>query len=226
VSFINFLTGRRLVEKIESPINGEVRIIKVFGRLSIEVEGIEQSGSFVKGIWKKGLKKIHNSKFIIHNSLILGLGGGSVAELVNNFWPEAKIVGIEIDPVIIKLAKKYFALNKIANLRIINDDAVKIIKKAKPASRQGGLKKQNFDLILVDLYFGDRVLKETESPEFLENINRLISPNGLVIFNRLFYREKKKQTEVFIKKVKKIFLKTSFVHAFSNLLIFAQRRYN
>ncbi len=145
---------------------------------------------------------------MIHSSLILGLGGGTAAKLVNQFWPEAKIVGIEIDPVIIGLAKKYFALGKISSLKIINADAAEWVKR-----------KEKFDLILVDVYLGDKVPKSCETKEFLKNIKKLISPGGFVIFNRLNYKEKKKETEDFIKKLEKIFPQVSLIQTPSNLLI-------
>ena len=197
-----------MLEEVNSPISGLIQISRFFGRPKMVIGGLEQSGSFIKSIWKKGLKKIHNSKFMIHSSLILGLGGGTAAKLVNQFWPEAKIVGIEIDPVIIGLAKKYFALGKISSLKIINADAAEWVKR-----------KEKFDLILVDVYLGDKVPKSCETKEFLKNIKKLISPGGFVIFNRLNYKEKKKETEDFIKKLEKIFPQVSLIQTPSNLLI-------
>lgn len=209
---IKSLLGKQLIEEIESPISGGVRIFKVLGRPSMVVGGVEQSGAFIGGIWKKALKKIHHSPFAIRHSLILGLGGGTVAKLVNKFWPKARIVGVEIDPVVIKLGKIYFDLDKIPNLKIINADAAAWVKKD-----------GKFDLILVDVYLADKVPQSCETEEFLKNIKELLSPAGLAIFNRLFYKEKKKEAEIFIKKLGKIFSQLSSARTPSNLLIFIQK---
>ena len=212
---IKSFLGKQLIEKVNSPISGEVRIFEVLGRPSMVVGGLEQSGAFIGGIWKKALKKLQNSKtpkLQISDVLILGLGGGTVAKLVNKFWPDAKIVGLEIDPVVIELGKKYFALDKIPNLEIITADACEWTGREK-----------SFDLVLVDLYVGDQVPEKAKTQEFLKRVKQLLTPGGFAIFNRLFYKEKKKETEVFIKKLEKIFPRFSFVRTPSNLLIFVQK---
>ena len=215
MNLFDFIRVKKLIEEAHSPINERIRIFKVLGRPSMVIGGLEQSGEFIGGIWKKALKKIRNSKFEIRNSLILGLGGGMAAKLVSQFWPRVKIVGVEIDPVVIKLGKKHFGLNKIPNLKVVNANAVEWVKK-------GGI----FDLVLVDIYLGDKMPKFCETEAFLERIKKLLALEGVVIFNRLFYKEKKKQTENFVKKLKKIFPKISFTRTSSNLLILGAKRYN
>lgn len=215
MNLFDFLLVKKLIEKVESSISGEVRIFKVLGKPSLVVGGLEQSGAFIGGIWKKALKKtpkLQNSK--TQNVLILGLGGGTVAKLVSQFWPEAKMVGVEIDPVVISLGRKYFDLDKIPNLKIIDQDAVKFI-----FHQQSTI--NHYSLILVDVYLGDKVPQSFETEEFLIRIKKLLTLGGVVIFNRLFYKEKKKETEEFIKKLEKIFSQISYVRTTSNLLTFA-----
>jgi len=212
VNLLDFFRTRKLIEKVDSSISGEVRIFKVLGKPSMVVGGLEQSGAFIGGIWKKALKKVSHSPFAIRHSLILGLGGGTVAQLVNKFWPDAKMVGVEIDPAVIRFGKKYFNLDKISNLEIVNADAVEWVEK-----------RGKFDLILIDVYLADKVPQSCETEEFLRKIKRLLSPSGLVIFNRLFYKEKKEETREFIGKLEKIFSRISFVRTSSNLLTLSQK---
>lgn len=209
---IKSLLGKQLIEEVESPISGRIRIFKVLGRPSMVVGGVEQSGAFIGGIWKKALRRAQGKLSKVSHCLILGLGGGTVAKLVNKFWPKARIVGVEIDPVVIKLGKKYFDLDKIPNLKIINADAAAWVKKD-----------GKFDLILIDIYLADQIPQSCETEEFLKRIKELLSPAGLAIFNRLFYKEKKKEAEIFIKKLGKIFSQISSVRTPSNLLIFVQK---
>lgn len=209
----------RIIAKVNSPISGEIKVVEQFGKRSIKVGGLEQSGAFIGGIWKKALKKTQNLKTSKTQSvLILGLGAGTVAKLVNKFWPGAKIVGLEIDPVVIKLGRRYFDLDEIPNLEIINFDAVKFLEKIDYL-----LYANHYSLILVDVYLGDRVPQSCETDEFLKRVKKLLAPGGLAIFNRLFYKEKKKEAENFIKKLRKIFSQISSVRTPSNLLIFAQK---
>ena len=122
--------GKKLIETIDSPINGKINIYRSWCWPILEVGDLEQSGPFIAGIWKKALKNVQKFKSLkVQSVLILGLGAGTAARLVNRFWPEAKITGVEIDSKIIKLGKKYFDLDKIPNLKIICADAVKWLQK-------------------------------------------------------------------------------------------------
>ena len=45
------------VYKTESPFNGEIKVNKYWGKYSMLVGGISQSGGLVKNIWQKGIKE-------------------------------------------------------------------------------------------------------------------------------------------------------------------------
>lgn len=211
---LDLLTGK-VVEKRNSPINGKIQVIKRGGDYRLEVGGLLQSGGMVKKIWQVGLKKINHE---VKNCLILGLGGGTAAQLVVGKWPKAKITGIEIDPVIIDLAKKYFALDQIPNLEIINADAFSWLRKCFGEFREFG--DFRVSLIIVDLYVGDKFPKEAEGKEFLKNLKKVLTASGTIIFNRLFWGEKKKEAKNFVKKLEKHFPKISLKRTPCNLLIF------
>lgn len=148
--------------RVKSKVNGEIKIKFFFGRPAVWVGGYEQSGPMVHNLWKKSLKSIDEP----HNVLILGLGCGEAAKIISEKFPQAKITGIEIDPVIIDIGKKYFGLDRIPNLKIVLGDANKSLPNGK------------FDLVLVDIYKGNRRVKT-------KNVDKLLTKNGLAIFNVL-----------------------------------------
>lgn len=211
MKILNFLTGN-VVEKRNSPINGKIQVIKRGGDYRLEVGGLLQSGGMVKKIWQVGLKKINHE---VKNCLILGLGGGTTAQLVAGKWPKAKITGIEIDPVMIDLAKKYFALDQIPNLEIIQADAFSWLPGYIMYKRY-----IRYTQVIVDLYVGDKFPKEAEGEEFLKNLKKVLTASGTIIFNRLFWGEKKKEAKNFVKKLEKHFPKISLKRTPCNLLIF------
>ena len=59
----DFLAGLKVVEDVESPINGKVSVIKslAFGTY-LQVSGLTQSGGIIVDIWSKTLKKIKTQK--------------------------------------------------------------------------------------------------------------------------------------------------------------------
>ena len=165
-----------LIETRQSKINGLIQVYKLWGKYSLRVDNLTQSGGLVKDIWQKALQAVKQYQpSPVKTCLILGLGGGTAAALVNHFWPQAHITAIELDPVMIKLGKKYLNLNKVQNLTIVQADA----------SRWVIICRQKFDLILVDLYHGHQPPAFVFQTAFLRQLNRLKSPQGVIIFNFL-----------------------------------------
>lgn len=206
------MLGVKLLEEANSPFNGKIQVNSFLGKPRIMVNNILQSGGLIESIWKKGIKRVKNQGLRIKNVLILGLGGGTGAELVSKNFPKAEITGIEIDPIMIKLGKKHFGLSKIKNLKIINIDAIEFIN-------HQSLIINHLDLILVDLYLANKFPKKAESVKFLKKLKKLISKDGMVVFNRLFEKKDKKQVEEFIKKLDKYFSRVGLIRAWSNLLV-------
>jgi spermidine synthase len=211
-NIFNKISGVKILEEVNSPINGKISVIKslAFGTY-IQVDGITQSGGLVEDIWRQTLKKIHNSYPLIHNSLILGLGGGSAAKLIQKKWPKAKIIGVETDPLMVELGKKFLGLNK-TKLQIKIQDAFKYLI----LNTKYNIHK--FDLILIDLYLGRDFPKKFESDVFLRLILRLLTDNGVAVFNHLYYDEKRSEAMKFGKKLEKIFPEVDYIYPEANIL--------
>ncbi len=194
-----FFRGYAVLEEVYSSINGKIQVLEdIFGKKRLVVGELTQSGEAVEKIWFKAIKQFSN--LAIKQCLILGLGAGSAAKLVSRFYPGAKIVGIEIDPEIIRLGEKYFGLTEISNLEIKISDATNVIRDRQHVTRK-------FDMILVDLYLGEQVPASAETDKFLQAVKKILVPDGVAIFNRLYYSEKIEKTNTFEKKLRKIFPK-------------------
>jgi spermidine synthase len=193
-----FLT--KVLEERKSKFNGDLRVVRSFGLgTCIQAEGLTQSGGIVESFWKQTLNKIKSNGQDFKDVLILGLGGGTVAKLIHKNWAEAKITGVDIDPVIVELGKKYLDFDEEIDIRI--QDAEKPIP-------------GKFDLVIVDLYQGDEFPKKFENEKFLKSLTK----NKLVIFNRLYYKEKKTEALEFGKKLQRFFGKVEYFYPISNLM--------
>ncbi|OQA93103.1 MAG: spermidine synthase [Microgenomates group bacterium ADurb.Bin219] len=214
-SFFKRLFNKDILEKFNSPFNGEILVVKeLSGKTVMRVGGISQSGGLVEKIWKSVLFQVHTSKRKVQNCLILGFGAGTVAKILEEKWPGIKITGIEIDQVVIKIGKKYFGLDKIGKLKIIVGDAIQKITNC-----QLPVANHFFDLILIDLYRGQEFPKEAESKKFLNGLKKILSKDGLIIFNRLNFGNHKTRTAGFIQKLKKTFPKVAAKNTEFNLFI-------
>lgn len=198
----------RTVYKTESKISGEVEVKEQIGNYTLHVGGLIQSGGIIEGIWKKALKILQYSNGpIFQNVLVLGLGGGTVVQLIKAHYPKAKITGIEIDPEIIKIGKKFFGLEKTENLKIINADAIKWA---------AGFQDSKFDLILVDLYIGGNFPEKVASDKFLKKLKKLLSEEGRIIFNRLI--SPSEDLAGFEGKLRRHFSSLEIIETYTNLL--------
>ena len=167
----------QIIEKRQSTFNGNIEVVKFMGKISVRAGGYQQSGPLVERVWRKALDSI-NVLIPGNKILILGLGCGVVARLVAEKWPGVKIVGVEIDPEMVKLGQKYFGLYRIPNLEIVIKDAFQFIDKSK-------LKKDEFDVIIIEIYRGKELPKKFTRFSFLDNCRKRVGKEGLAIVNIL-----------------------------------------
>lgn len=200
--------GMRIIEKRVSPINGRITVARSLGLGTyIQIEGLTQSGGIVESIWKSTLKKVHRSLITNHRTLILGLGGGTAVKVVKKLWSEAEITGVEIDPIMIELGRKYLNLNLNLNSIYIGD-----------AERSIRRTRMKYDLILVDVYLGEVFPEKFEDFDFLARLSRKIKTGGIIVFNRLYYGEKRSEAVRFGEKLKKVFPKVEYLYPQANLM--------
>lgn len=172
------------VEKRPSAINGTVEVWRWLNQFSLRVAGLTQSGGLIKDIWGKALKTVHSYQpaspaggLPVNRVLILGLGGGTAAKLVTQLWPTAQVVGVEIDPVMVDLGKKYLNLSEINQLTIVKGEAEAVMKTR--------LKGDSYQLILVDLFLGRRVINRVYQTGFWKLVKTIKAKAGVIVVNLL-----------------------------------------
>jgi spermidine synthase len=225
--FVSLLSGERVLEERESKYNGKITVIgsPVWGT-HIQVGGLTQSGGILEDIWRKPLKKVHSSKFIVHRILILGLGGGSAAKIVRKLWPEAKITGVDIDPMMVELGEKYLGLKR-NEIEIEIEDACDFLTKKLNIKNQNDKSKlkniETSDLILVDLYIGKNYPEKFESEEFMQHARELLAKSGIAIFNRFYGGDDRPKVVKFGNRLEKVFSKVEWFYPEANLMFICQR---
>ncbi len=109
--------------------------------------------------------------------LLLGLGGGSAARIVRALAPKARIVGVELDAEVVRLARAHFELDAL-DVEVRIEDARTVLRK----------EKGRFDLIVEDIFVGrgDDVRKPDWLPHpGLDLAARLLARGGLLVSNSL-----------------------------------------
>ncbi len=213
--FLQFFHPNLLIETIDSPLNGKIEVRLEFGKPRAWTGGIPQSGGIVTDILKKALNEFNRPK----NLLLLGLGGGDILWQIHRRWPNCQITAVEIDPIMVNIAKKHFHIDRVPNLKVVTADASQFVQKAKSYQPTA-----NFDAILIDCYLGTQIPPQLESPKFLKNLSHILTPSGIITFNRLYAKPTQPQTQKFIQTLKTIFPVVFTKPAYCNLIVIAQSK--
>jgi len=108
--------------------------------------------------------------------LIIGLGGGTMSNTIHEIYPNAKIENIEIDPAVVKVARKYFGFFENQHITSKTQDGRIFVKRA-------GIKKEKYDWIILDAFNGDYIPEHLLTKEFLEEVKALLSEDGVLSAN-------------------------------------------
>lgn len=161
-----------ITKKVESEFNGTLEITWYNGKKHLNTKNANYSYGSLQKILKTGLEKIDLSN--CNSILILGFGGGSVIKtLRKNFRYKKSITAVDIDPIIIQIAKEEFKVSKIENLDVICADANNFMDE----------NTSHFDLIIVDLFIDTKIPSPFLEIHFWENIVKGNSKNGSILFN-------------------------------------------
>ncbi|MCD4784537.1 MAG: fused MFS/spermidine synthase [Candidatus Eremiobacteraeota bacterium] len=108
----------------------------------------------------------------IEDVLVLGLACGTSVRQMNMIFDNLKFDGVEIDPEIVEIGKKHFGM-KADNLDIFIMDARRFIKRTD----------NKYDLILMDLFLGDRIPPHLITLEFFREAKLKLKPGGIIMVN-------------------------------------------
>ena len=160
------------VKNILSSINGPLEISTYRGKKILDGATVNLSYGSVHWIWKAALRKIDFEG--VNRVLLLGLGGGSVIDILRNEYGFAgHITAIELDPVMIRVAKSEFGIGNSFNQKIKKDNAFDFIHKTR----------QRFDLIITDVFIESKVAPEVFEPTYWKDIIRILSEEGCLLMN-------------------------------------------
>lgn len=110
------------------------------------------------------------------NVLIIGLGGGTLSNVIHALYPAAKIHNVEIDPAVLKVARNYF--NSIEN-----DAVTSSVQDGRIFIKRAAIKKQKYDWIILDAFNGDYIPEHLLTKEFFEEVKSVLAEGGVIAAN-------------------------------------------
>jgi len=112
----------------------------------------------------------------IRRVLVLGVGGGAVIRQLNHFLELEQVVGVELNPIHLQVAKRFFKVDA-ANVSLVEDDAVAWLK---------AYKGPKYDLIIDDLFAeagGQPERAVAADKAWMSLLRRHLSASGALVMN-------------------------------------------
>jgi spermidine synthase len=118
-------------------------------------------------LWNHDIKRV----------LMEGLGGGSTPRAYQHYYTNVMVDVVEIDPVVVEVAKKHFSVAETPQLKInINDGRVFLRQTT-----------NIYDVILMDAYsttrYGSSLPRQLATKEFFTLASQHLSTNGVLAYN-------------------------------------------
>lgn len=113
----------------------------------------------------------------LRNVLMIGLGGGSAQRAFEQFYPEVVIDTVEIDPIVVRVARNYFNFHESPRQRVYVEDGRVFLRRTRTC----------YDLLVVDAYvssrYGPAIPAHLATKEFFALAAARLSTNGVLAYN-------------------------------------------
>lgn len=174
-----------LIERNSNALHQELSVYAIKGKMSLHTDQTNYSFGRLHKVFQQAFKRIDIQNINPKKVLILGFGTGSIAYILTKEMKlQPKITGIEKDPDIITLGKKYFDCDGYANTEIICADASEYIRNSS----------EKFDLIICDLFIEREVPSEFETASFFKACSERLQDKGKLLFNKIVYEKQHKNS--------------------------------
>ena len=142
----------------------------LFGVQSVHMKGGDLTGMYydyaLAAPVLAGFKEKENP-----SALVLGMGTGTWAMQVRDFFPGAQLLGVEIDEDITALARKYFELD--GEIPVVTYDGRAYLQSVD----------ETYDCIMVDAYRDITIPFSMSSVEFFTLVRDHLKPDGVMVVN-------------------------------------------
>lgn len=169
-----------LLEKLRDDY-GQLRVTEAEGyRYLYFGEGTEQSCSFVA---EPGWLEYDYTRAMLlgcfwqarpRETLLLGLGGGTLANCLLQHFDMQKLTAIELRPAVVELASRWLGLSQDERFQVGIGCAESHVKSA-PSS---------CDLLFMDLYMEGGISRLQMQKDFFQVCHRALRPGGVMVINQ------------------------------------------
>ena len=109
----------------------------------------------------------------VRTALVLGNAGGSTARAIAALYPAVRTDGVELDPKVTDVARRFLGLNRIPRLHVITADARAYLRSTA----------KRYDVIAIDAYRQPYIPFQVTTREFFTLVRSHLTPGGAVALN-------------------------------------------
>ena len=146
------------------------------------------------------------------SALVIGLGGGTIPSFLRKSHPDMKIDAVDIDPVVVEVAKSHFGFREDELMRAHVADGRQFVEQTK----------ERYDLVFLDGFGTDSVPAHLTTREFLTAVKNILTPRGIVVGN-LWGRDANRLYDSMVMTYRNVFQEIRIVDVLGsgNKLLFA-----
>jgi spermidine synthase len=108
----------------------------------------------------------------VRRALVIGLGAGAFPMLLRRTHPGARIEVVELDPLVRRVATRYFGFKEDAQLHVRIGDGARAFRDAR-----------SWDLIFLDAYGASSIPEALATAAFFGEVSRALAPGGVAVAN-------------------------------------------
>jgi spermidine synthase len=108
--------------------------------------------------------------------LMIGLGGGTLPSTLPKILPSVKIDAVEIDPAVVRVARKFFEFAPGPQTDVFEEDGRVFVKRM----LKRGMK---YDLVMLDAFDSEYIPEHLLTREFLLEVRGLLAERGVLAAN-------------------------------------------
>lgn len=212
-NLLSYLIDIPLEEK-STTHNPSLKLYLAKGQLKLITKGAVYSYGNLYYNFRESFERLHISKKQINSVLVLGLGTGSVIQLLEQKCRlNASYDIVEIDPEVVSLFEKYKSDYIQAPCHITVADALSYMSK----------NQKKYELICMDIFNDCTVPVNFETEEFLTNLRNALSEHGVLLYNRLSIDvADQTKNEAFYETFRRIFMKSKIIKMEFNWMFVAE----
>jgi len=164
------------IESAPSEYNPHLYVSLYRGRYQLATANAVYSFEDLYANFSLSFEQIDLDALPIQRVLVLGFGLGSIPLILEKtFQKNYEYVVVEIDESVLYLANKYALPELQSPIELICADAFPYVMQCQ----------EKFDMIAMDVFLDDVIPSQFEQSDFLERLSELLTPNGLLLYNRL-----------------------------------------